>query len=57
VGNLSVGGTGKTPTVDAVAKHFIGQGRRVAIVSRGYGGSGGVSAQVVSRGEGPVLAP
>jgi len=36
VGNLAVGGTGKTPFVIAIAKQF--EGRRVAILSRGYGG-------------------
>jgi tetraacyldisaccharide 4'-kinase len=36
VGNLSVGGTGKTPLVMAVARHFRDQGRKVAIVTRGY---------------------
>lgn len=37
VGNLSVGGTGKTPAVIFLAKSFLEQGRRVGIVSRGYG--------------------
>lgn len=37
VGNLTVGGVGKTPLVIAIAKHFTKQGMRVGIVSRGYG--------------------
>jgi tetraacyldisaccharide 4'-kinase len=37
VGNLTTGGTGKTPVVIELAKHFAGEGRRVAILSRGYG--------------------
>jgi tetraacyldisaccharide 4'-kinase len=41
VGNLTVGGTGKTPCVEYVARYYRLQNRRVAIVSRGYGGDGG----------------
>jgi tetraacyldisaccharide 4'-kinase len=37
IGNLSFGGTGKTPHVEFVAKFFTQQGSKVAIVSRGYG--------------------
>ncbi|MBI3455132.1 MAG: tetraacyldisaccharide 4'-kinase [Candidatus Rokubacteria bacterium] len=37
VGNLTVGGTGKTPLVELVARTLGGRGRRVVIVSRGYG--------------------
>jgi tetraacyldisaccharide 4'-kinase len=36
IGNLSVGGTGKTPVVAAVARHLIARGERPAILSRGY---------------------
>jgi tetraacyldisaccharide 4'-kinase len=36
VGNLSVGGTGKTPLVSRIAKWLIDQGERPAILSRGY---------------------
>lgn len=41
VGNLSLGGTGKTPLVEWVAKFYRQQGRRVSIVSRGYGAEQG----------------
>ncbi|MDF1645850.1 MAG: tetraacyldisaccharide 4'-kinase [Legionellaceae bacterium] len=37
VGNLTVGGVGKTPLVIALAEHFGRRGLRVGIVSRGYG--------------------
>jgi len=37
VGNITWGGTGKTPTVEYIAKKMIAKGRRPAILSRGYG--------------------
>src|SRR6187399_2528625 len=36
VGNLTVGGTGKTPVVEKFARALQDQGRQVAILSRGY---------------------
>ena len=36
VGNLTVGGTGKTPVVEKFARALAQRGRRVAILSRGY---------------------
>ncbi len=36
VGNLTVGGTGKTPVVELIARTLNRQGRHVAILSRGY---------------------
>ncbi len=36
VGNLTVGGTGKTPIVEKFAKSLADRGRKVAILSRGY---------------------
>ena len=38
IGNLSLGGTGKTPLVAWLAEHLTERGIRVAILSRGYGG-------------------
>ncbi len=37
VGNLRVGGTGKTPIVEHLARLLIAHGERPAILSRGYG--------------------
>ena len=39
VGNVSVGGTGKTPLVIWIADYLASRGCRVGIVTRGYGGS------------------
>lgn len=39
IGNLSVGGTGKTPMVEWTARRLLAGGHRVAIISRGYGAS------------------
>ena len=36
VGNLTVGGTGKTPVVEVFARNLQKHGRKVAILSRGY---------------------
>ena len=47
VGNLTVGGTGKTPFVGWLADHLERQDRSVAILSRGYRGFGRGSADSV----------
>jgi len=39
VGNITVGGSGKTPIVIALVNYFKQQGKRVGVVSRGYGGT------------------
>jgi len=36
VGNMTVGGTGKTPVVEVFARELQKEGRRVAVLSRGY---------------------
>lgn len=56
VGNLSWGGSGKTPLVAAVAAWLRDRGQRVAVLSRGYK-SGSRGVRVVSTGEGPLLGP
>ena len=54
IGNLTLGGTGKTPLVAWLARSVADNGVRPAIVSRGYGGSAGRGPLVVSRGAGPL---
>ncbi len=50
VGNLGLGGSGKTPTVEWVARTLRDAGLPVAVLSRGYGGSHDGSPRVVSDG-------
>jgi tetraacyldisaccharide 4'-kinase len=57
VGNLTVGGTGKTPVVEKLARDLASRGRKVAILSRGYKSvkrrrqaAVGTSARVVTEG-------
>ena len=46
VGNLTVGGAGKTPTAIMVTRILAAAGRRPALLSRGYGGSSAGPVQV-----------
>jgi len=46
VGNLTVGGTGKTPMVIFLAEKFLDEGKRVAILTRGYKGDAGTSDEI-----------
>ena len=55
VGNITAGGTGKTPLVMALAKELNEKGIPVAILSRGYKGKP-TSEVVVSNGEGIRLS-
>lgn len=54
IGNLHLGGGGKTPFVAAVAARLTDAGARVAILSRGYR-SAGSGVRVVGIGAGPLL--
>lgn len=55
VGNLTMGGSGKTPIVQFLARQFQRQGLRPAIVSRGYGGKATGKVNVVSDGAALLL--
>jgi tetraacyldisaccharide 4'-kinase len=46
VGNLTLGGTGKTPMVIWLAEHLLAQGERVGILSRGYKGQDGTCDEI-----------
>jgi len=57
VGNLTLGGTGKTPVVIALTDWLLAQGKRVAILSRGYRRSSTDSCLLVSDGERLLVGP
>jgi tetraacyldisaccharide 4'-kinase len=48
IGNLTLGGTGKTPTVMTVCRFLRANGHRPAVLSRGYGGRIGKTVRVAS---------
>jgi tetraacyldisaccharide 4'-kinase len=50
IGNITVGGTGKTPVTASIARMLLAQGYKVAVISRGYGGSLEGQSCVVSDG-------
>jgi tetraacyldisaccharide 4'-kinase len=51
VGNLTTGGTGKTPTVQWLARRLLAEGLKVAAVARGYGGQYSARGALVANGE------
>lgn len=57
VGNLCIGGTGKTPVVDYLARELLANGKKTAVVSRGYGRHDIGRPKVVSKGDGPLISP
>ncbi len=56
VGNLTFGGTGKTPFIEYLAQRLRFEGKRPAILSRGYGRQSR-GRVVVSEGNGPLVRP
>ena len=57
VGNLTLGGTGKTPFVMMIAETLRGNGMKPAILSRGYGGESREPVNVVCDGKKTLLSP
>ena len=57
VGNLTLGGTGKTPVVIVLADWLLAQGKRVAILSRGYRRTSTDLYLLVSNGERLLVGP
>jgi len=62
VGNLSVGGNGKTPVVVYLVEQLLAKGYRVGVVSRGYGGKSSSYPVIVTKetpasivGDEPIL--
>jgi tetraacyldisaccharide 4'-kinase len=47
VGNITLGGTGKTPMVEWLCRFLCNRGLRVAIVSRGYAARGGANDEAL----------
>ena len=46
IGNITTGGTGKTPMVIWLALKFLADKKRVAVLSRGYRGASGTSDEI-----------
>lgn len=57
VGNITTGGTGKTPLVESVARTIAGAGKKVCILTRGYGRDNPDRQVVVSDGTNELANP
>lgn len=52
VGNLTTGGTGKTPVTSEIANYYTKKNKKVAVISRGYGGKlANSNTNIISDGE------
>ena len=57
IGNITVGGTGKTPITAFIARSLLAKGYKVAVLSRGYGGGLEGQTAVVSDGSTVMMTP
>ena len=57
IGNITTGGTGKTPLVEHVARTIAAQGKKVCILTRGYGRKDPHLQVIVSDGYGLLASP
>ncbi|WP_281646959.1 tetraacyldisaccharide 4'-kinase [Parendozoicomonas sp. Alg238-R29] len=55
VGNVTAGGTGKTPMVAALVKRLRNEGYRPGVISRGYGSGNNGQSQLVGQGCDPLI--
>jgi tetraacyldisaccharide 4'-kinase len=57
IGNITTGGTGKTPLVEYVAKMIVARGKKVCILTRGYGRKDPHLQVIVSDGYDVLASP
>ena len=57
IGNITTGGTGKTPLVEYVARTIAAHGKKVCILTRGYGRKDPHLQMIVSDGYGVLASP
>src|ERR1044072_6032860 len=57
IGNISTGGTGKTPLVEHVVRVIAAQGKKACILSRGYGRQAPHLPAIGSHGYGVLASP